>query len=348
MAVVEPSIYGLWAAKQTAKGTPIAGVAATKAFIQVGGDFSVAREDGSEPWSDLSRFGSQTDFVNTIIGEGNPAIEAQPETLAYISWLFFGQESVTGAADPWTHTFEPGSSTGFWSTWWVRVGQSVIRRQKFADCLITSLVLEGSTGAKVVRATPTILSLDPGITYDSPDPSAAIDTNEDAEPFRYTEGVGTFDVSGTVIEGQSQFTVTWDNAISPYYGDDVTPVDLVVGVPSIGLAITILADADGFAEFNKRIYGTAAPAAGTEPLKALESLGSYGFTLTRKNASGNLSPIRDLDLAIPGVRWMPDVAIPANPDGGPVEISLAGAVRKTTGAAHTTLAIRNGDAAYSA
>jgi hypothetical protein len=348
MTVVESNVYGLWAAKQSAKGSTIAGVAATKAMIQVAGDFSTNRDDGSEVWSDLARFGDQTDFVNTLVGGGNPGIEAQPTTLAYLNWLFFGQETVTGAGDPYTHSSSPGTNGGFWSTWWVRVGQNVIRREKFGDCRIGSLVLEGSTGSKIVRATPTIISLNPGITYTSPDPSAAIDILEAQEPFRYTEGRGAYSVNGGILNGQSQFTVTWDENLGPYYGDDVTPLDLVPGTASIGCAVTILADSAGVQEYNKRIYGSASPAPGTAPLKDLESLGAYTFTLTRRNASGALTPARDLVLTIPGVRWAPDVALPPNPDGGAIEISLGGSMRKVTGQNASTVAIRNGDAAYTA
>ena len=346
MAVVESNIYGLWAAKQTAKGSVIAGVGATKAMIQVAGDFSTNREDGSENWSDLARFGSQTDFVNTIVGGGNPGIEAQPATLAYINWLYFGQETVTGSVDPWTHSSTPGANGGFWSTWWVRVGQNVVRREKFGDCKIGSLVLEGSTGAKVVRVTPTIISLAPGVTYAAPDPTVTIDKLEASEPFRYTEGRGAYTVNGTVLEGQSQFTVTWDENLGPYYGDDVTPLDLVPGTPSIGVATTILADAEGVTEYNKRIYGTASPVAGTAPIKDLEAIGSYTFTMIRRNVSGPLTPAREVTLTIPGIRWSPDVALPANPDGGAIELSLAGSMRLVGASAASTVAVKAGEAAF--
>ena len=67
--------------------------------------------------------------------------------------------------------------------------------------------------------------------------------------------------------------------LGPYYGDDVTPLDLVPGTPSIGVATTILADTAGVQEYNKRIYGAASPAPGTAPIKDLEAIGAYTFTL---------------------------------------------------------------------
>jgi hypothetical protein len=50
VAIVESNVYGLWAAKQAAKGT--GATAATKKLIQVGGGINPNRDDGSENWSD--------------------------------------------------------------------------------------------------------------------------------------------------------------------------------------------------------------------------------------------------------------------------------------------------------
>lgn len=340
---LESSIYAFWVAKQSAKGSVIAGVAATKRPVVVSGDLTVNRADGSEMFSDLDRFGDQTDYVNTIVGEGSLGIEGSPDVAAYICWLFFGQESVTGMADPYTHTFTPGTNGGFWSTWWKRLGQNVIQRQKFGDCRIGGLTIEGSTGSKVVRLTPSLLSLAPGVTYASPDPTPSLPTEE---PFLYTEGRGTYTINGVVFTGQSQFTATWDEGRGPYYGDDVVPADLVEGTASIGIATTFLVDQAGKDEFDRQIYGTTSPTAGATPLKDLPAIGSYTFTLTKRDASGALTPARTFVLTIPGVKWAPDLAIPPSPSGGAVELSLGGSMRKVAGQPASTIAIQNGVAAY--
>jgi hypothetical protein len=340
---LESNIHALWAKKQTAKGAP-AVAASARRMVTVAGDFTSNREDGSENFSDMDRFGDMTDFVNTITGEGNPGIETHPAQLAYIAWLFFGNEVVTGAADPWQHETTPQANGGFWSTWWLRVGATVIRREKFNDCKMGALTLEGSTGAKVVRATPTLLSLDPGEVFDgAAEPVTALPTDE---PFLYTEGVGTFNIDGTIFEGQSQFSVTWDEGLSPYYGDDVVPVDLVTGNASIGLATTILVDSEGHQKYNSLIYNTAAPASGTKPVRALTALGSYEFTLTRKTAAGPVTPARTCNLLVPGVKWAPDVAVPPNPEGGAVELALAGSMRKVSGQPASRLRVNIGEAAF--
>lgn len=322
---LESNIYALWGAKQTAKGTPA--TEAKKRFVQVAGDLSANREDGSETFSNLERFAGMTDYVNTVAGEGSPGFEATPTETAWLCWMFFGADAVTGSADPWKHVFTPQTSGGFFGTFWKRVGGSVVQRQKFNDCRMSQLVLEGSTGQKVVRISPTIFSLDPAEIFTTDPTGAGLEMPTDA-PFLWTEGVGTFEVNGVVLRGSSQFTATWDEGLSPYYGDDVVAIDLVTGNANISLGTTILVDSAGLGEYNKRIYGTATPAAGVKPLHVPEAVGSYKFKLTKANASGPVTPARTLELAFPGVKWAPDLSIPPSPDGGAVELSLAGSTRK--------------------
>lgn len=90
----ELNIYGLWGAKQTAKGSPAA--ALTRRLVQVGGDLAPVVEDGSEPYSDGTKFGNKIDWRNQLSGAGAPVAEATPRELAWASWIFHGGE-VTSA-----------------------------------------------------------------------------------------------------------------------------------------------------------------------------------------------------------------------------------------------------------
>jgi hypothetical protein len=324
---VESNIYGLWAAKQTAKGSPAA--TASKQYRQVAGDFAVNREDGSENYSDLDRFGDTADFVNTLIGQGNPTIQATPKELAHLCWLFFGTEVFTaavGGTSPAKHVFEPGASTSFWATFWKRVGVSDVVRHKFNDCKLSALRFEGSSANKIVKVMPTILSLDPGEIVAADPTGATIPDHSDANrPFLFTEGAGAFTIDGSAFTGASQFALTIDNGDAPYYGDDVVPINTTPGNPTITLeSITMVLDAASLQRYNSIIYGSATPAPGAKPIKTLPALGSYGFTIQR----GTLNNRVQFKVEIPQVKWSPDLAIPPNPDGGPVEIALTGAMRK--------------------
>ena len=330
MPAVESNAYGLWVAKQTAKGTPA--TVATKKLIQVGGDIALNVEHGSENWSDTDRFGDATDFVNTITGGGSPTIEAQSNEVALLAYLFFGGETfaakVAGTSPP-KFTFEPGSSAGFWATFWKRVGLSQVVRQKFNDCRITSLRFEGSTANKVVKITPTILSLDAGEIFGA-DPAVGINP---ADPFLYTEGAGRFTIDGVPYSGHSQFAITFDNAENPYYGDGVRPVDVFAGNAQVTLeAITLALDAASYAQYCKQIYGTANPANGTKPIEQLPTIGSYSVDLRKtKDANGvarAADAVESLKIELGGVHWTPDQAIAPNPDGGLIELAFGGSMRK--------------------
>src|SRR3954447_20198169 len=115
--LLENRVYGLWVGKQTAKGTKNA--APSKRLVQVAGELGFGVDVGSENYSDLSKFGSLTQWVNNVLGQGTPGIEATPTELAYLLWLFHGGETVTPITGPpaaQRHAFVPLSGQGHWAT----------------------------------------------------------------------------------------------------------------------------------------------------------------------------------------------------------------------------------------
>lgn len=341
----EPSMYGLWGGKQTAKATE--NVAPAHRLIQVGGDFNPALDLGSEEYSDLSKFGAQTDWVNSLMGNGEPICEASPTELAWLLWMYHGAETVAAVVGPPTaqkHTFTPSTGRGWWGTFVRRMGQSLIQRHSYIDCLVTRLAIEGSTANKAVRVTPRVLSLDPAKTL-AADPAQAMPTDK---TFLYTDGTGAFTIDTVVIPGQSAFTFIVDDDISPVFGDDVLPFDIVQGNPTASLAVTLYFDSLALAEWNKLVYGTAAPAANTKPQKVVTPVGSYSFYLKQRDTAGALNG-REFKLTVPSVRWnIPDAPAP-NPGGGPTEIALSGELRPSGSPLYTIdVNTANGDIAFTA
>lgn len=326
MPILEPNYYALWGQKQTAKGAP-ANMTSAKRLVQVGGDFNMPRSDGSENWSDLTKYGGGTDWINNLLGQGEPAVEATPTELAWLLWAFHGAETVTSVTGPPTaqkHSFVPSTGRPHWISMYRRVGLNVLQRQQFNDCMVTRVQIEGSTANKAVRITPRIISLDPGETKTA-DPAAAMPVDK---ALLYTDGTGTFTIDGTVFPGHSQFTLVIDEALEPVYGDDIVPFELVQGTPIVTIACTILMDSAALAQYNTMVYGTAAPAAGVKPIKALPALGSYSFWLKQRNAAGALNG-REFKLTFPAqsIKWTPPDAPGPAPDGGSTEIALAGTLR---------------------
>lgn len=332
--MLEPNIYALWVGKQTAKGTP--NTTPSKRLVWVGGDFGISRDDGVERFSDLSKYGAQADWVNSLTGQGEPAIESTPTELAYLLWLFHGGETVTAVPGPPAsskHSFVPLSGRGHWHTYARRVGQSVLQRTRFADCLITRVQLEGSTQNKAVRLTPRVLSLDPGEVL-AADPAAAMPTGK---TFVYTDAAAAFTIDGIVLRGQSQYTLVIDEDLSATYGDDAVPFDLIQGAAVVTIGVTLKLDATALARWNAYVYGNPAPAATAKPIRSIPALGSYQFSHVQKGSDGITPNGLKLDLVIPGVKWdIPDMP-PANAAGGDAEISLAGSMRPVAGQPPYTL-----------
>lgn len=338
MPVVESNIHAFWVASQpSGKGT--AATVAQKRLITVAGDLDLNRDDGSENFSDLDRFGDQSDFVNTIGGGGALTCQAQANELAYVCWLFFGAEVFTAKSvgvTPPKFVFTPGVTVGKWATFWKRVGMSTIFRRKFNDCRIGSLRIEGSTANKIVKFIPNVISVDPGEVF-TVDPTPVINLTQD--PFVYTEGIGRFTVDSTVYTGHSQFAVVVDDGLAAIYGDDVIPYDIVPGNAQITLeGVTMILDDVSLARYNLQFYGTATPAVNAKPIKTIPAIGSYSVEFIRGTIDARLS----LKIELPGVKWSPDVAIPPNPDGGAIEVAQGGSMRKITGQPGIRITVETG------
>jgi hypothetical protein len=325
MALQELQIYGLWAGKQTAKGTAL--VAPAHRFKQVAGGFNFVREDGSENYSDATQFPSTTDWINTMSGTGQPGIEATPEELAFLLWLAEGGETtsaVTGPPAKTKHTAVPLPGLGHWHGWTDRLGSQVINRWRHNDCQVSQLQVEGSTANKAVRVTPSIVSIDPAEQVAS-DPVAAMPTKA---PFLYSDGTARFTIDGTVFRGHSQFTIVINKDLQPVYSDDTTIYDLAIGNAVITIAVTLFMTSEAQQQYYKLVYGTTTPAAGAKPIKNLPANGSYSFDLRPSTSAGAATGDKFL-LTVAGVKWaVPDLPDP-NADGGAGEVSLAGAMRKS-------------------
>lgn len=253
------------------------------------------------------------------------------------AWVF--ADAYTGGATPATaaaagvvgtgykHVATPADVGGFWSSWVKSVGKSVVYRGQFNDCRIQSLRWEGSSASKVLKVTPTLLVLDPGVLL-ATDPTKP---DDGTRPFIYTEGQGQFTIDSAVFRGHSAFAIEAQWGLDEWFGDAATPFDVINNRATVVLqGITIILDAQGLALYNKYIYGTATPAVGARPIQTIPALGSYSCLFNRVNPlTGGISESAFFE--VPSVKWDPNLAIPANPAGGAVEFPLAGEFRKAVG-----------------
>jgi hypothetical protein len=184
---------------------------ADKQGRKVGGDMNVNRSDGSENYSDGSRFGDAVGFVDTIVGEGSPVLQAQAGVVGSLGAIVLGADAVSAAGPNYDHAETPGTG-GAWATVWKKVGATVgPLRQKFNDCRLVSLRIEGSTANKVVKITPTWLSLDSGEIFTS-DPVKVIDPDL---PGAVHGGLGRFTIDGATYRGESSFAIVISDGATP-------------------------------------------------------------------------------------------------------------------------------------
>lgn len=327
MGLQELNISGLWAGKQAAKG--VAAAAFDQRFKNPAGGIRTARDEGSENYSDLSKFGDAVDWINSVLGNGAPALHCTPEELAWLLYIFHGGETtapIVGPPAKTNHLFEPLAGSGFWTSWFKRLGLTNVTREQFQDVKIAQLALAGSTGDKALKVSPTLLVLDPGINK-AADPVAALPAKK---TFLYSEGTGRWEVDGVVFEGHAGFQLTLNEDLQPVYGDATTPHDLIQGNATVGIQVNCYFDDDGKAQFNKQLYGDPAPAADARPLDTLPGLGSYEFELRAKDDVGDETG-DVFKLSVPGVKWDLPESPEQNPDGGAAELQLTGSMRRVPG-----------------
>ena len=328
---LETNLNGLWGAKQTAKGTPATApsTATTGARFRVPEqwDLAVNRNDEAEAFSDLDMWGDAQDVVTQIMGQGTPPIQGTPDELAWLIWMFNGGETVNAIVGPPAkseHVSVP-TTNRFWGSYWKRVGVDPVERQRFADALISQLVLACGTGQRILRVTPTIMSLDPGEKI-AADPTLGMPA---VDAFVWAEADGALELGGSVFEGATQYTLTLNKNLGPLEGQGVRPYDLQPGTPTLTLSCSMALDAEAFALANKVLYGTETPVAGAKPTAFVGDLSAFEVTHTQKDSDGaDTGNIGKLE--VPGWKIDPPdaVAVP-NPAGGGGTLELAGPGRKS-------------------
>jgi hypothetical protein len=333
MALKELNQAAIFWSSQTAKGTPATTAAKKGRWVggNVGGNVTMAEE----PYADGSRFNSSVQFADQLQGGGAPGIQGQSGTLAHLLWAFLGTETVTGTG-PYVHTVTP-SGVSKYMTWWTSVGSSVATKRRHNDCRPQQVVIAGATDQKVVRLTPTLISLDPDEIV-ATDP---VKTDDGTVPMLYTEGSASYTINGTVYSGHSAFTITLSDALTAVYGDSVHAFDVANGLGAVTLDASLYLDSAGQALVNTLKYGTASPSTGAKPQQAAPSVGTYSFNLARGATEA-------FGVTFAGVTWsIPDEPEPS-PQGGTPVISLTGRATVVASNPIVSFQVKNADAAYTA
>lgn len=194
---LEPNISNLQFGKQTSKGTENA--APTHRVKQVGGDLTINRDDGSEEYSDGSKHGAQTDYLNNLTGNGSPAFEATPSETAAALWLAHGGETVTaGTNNVWTVGGSPASGAFVLQIWdgtqtiSVASQANTVASAALATAVNAAMLAAGHTGTPVVGAGGPLNTTPITLTFSG--------VTAAAKPFYLTKGADTTSPAVTLTD----------------------------------------------------------------------------------------------------------------------------------------------------
>lgn len=335
-APIESGIGSLWLAKQSALGAR-AGVTDTSTIRPrwASGALKANKMLGQEEYVDGNRFGSPAVYADNLAGEvGSVVVQAQPETAGPLFAWILGVDTVTGAGDPWTHTMTSAGTGGKYLTIHQKVGSAIGPvRQRYWDAKIAKLMWECGQDQKTAHLTSDVQALTAAEAFGT-DPTAAEATTD---PFYWPEVVGAIQLDTVVTAECHGEVLEIDTKLSPYKGDNISPLALVEGKGEITRTVRTIVTDDTLANYYNALYGaTGSPASGTLPVATVY----YANIDTKYTKSAN----RTLQIQTPRVAVKPDdLVVAPQPEGGVVEMILGGVALKNGATPALTVIAKTGD-----
>lgn len=282
------SIAELAWALQTAKGS-IAASSTRRAYLSGGTMPQPVADPQLETRNSTVRIPSLS-FVQTVQGLGAPEMIVRPNMIGALLYAALGTKAVSGASDPWTHTFTIGAALPYLTLWRHFGG---ILNERIADARIARLTISGASG-RPLKVSAELLS--GAIAYrTAQETTAAVETGTPF--FEMADGRGALKVEGAAVASIASFTLTITTGCT-LVETLAGPVPLLSGLGDVTLqAEQTLVDAT---LWNRMIYGASSPtnlqAPAGVPLELAGSPAGIEFMFTPQTA-----PERSLKLALPRV-----------------------------------------------
>lgn len=315
---IESGIGGLWTSNQTALGTQAAtSGASTKALRKATDDkFKSNKTNGREPYVDGAAFDSSTPYVEGVGGDiGSETIQVQIETGAALWARQIGVDTVTGAADPWTHTISTGATGPVPQTIREKTGAAVgPYRAVYWDAVLNKLTWNIGHDQNVGHLALAVQALKAAEIGAVTDP-VAVDSGTD--PWKWGEAAGAVTIGGVAFPEFSGETLDIDRGWTTYQGDNPEPVFFVPGRGAITRTFQGAVTDTLLPQILNALYGTTTPTVGTRP--TAQPVNVALKTVYTRSAS------RTLTLDTPKVEVRPDdIAIGTQPAGGLIPIAFGG------------------------
>jgi hypothetical protein len=332
------SIHELAFAKQSARGTPA--TAAAFRIPLVGGTVMPRKQVELLEETGTSRLRGQAFTVQTGV-EGSPEYAIRPAAIGLLLYAVLGAKSVSGAGDPFTHTFNEAAEQP-WLTFWRQLEN--LKYEKFVDCRVTQLVLTSEAG-RPLRAGLTVVGLDPRHLASGTYATEVAVTEETGAPIMHYDGSGALKIETVAVASIESIVTTINNNNTFAQGDSLRGYDVPEGMLDIMFAVrTLIEDA---AEYNRFFYGSATPADGTQAVKDVLELGagSLDFLWTQVAAA----PGPERSLRVQGGNRMQVVTMEGytpNTNNDPVKKTATYRSLKPSSGQALTATLKNGTASY--
>lgn len=337
--MVAGNIADLSISLQAAKGTP----AATGQFrtYLMGGGLGPAREISDVEETSSSRLRSQA-FVSQVSVEGEPQMAVRAKYIGALLYAAMGAKAVSGAADPWTHTFTLANTQPY-LTLFRMLGGALFER--FSDCKIASLTFESTAGG-ILAVTASIVGLTPA----SKTAAEVTVLPETTEPFLHMDAKSLFVFEGSVVSRISSSTLTIETGAEVSFGDAITGDAAEEGMYEVTLETEqTIAD---FALWNRFHYGSASPADNAVATPTVIELGAPGISIkyAKRTSTGvEATPARSLEFTATRVQIADIAGQDPNTDGSPLTRSVTYKIyQPAAGGSGLTAILKNDQTAYTA
>lgn len=318
---------------QAAKGTP--STASSARLLLMGGTIE-GTKDVADVEESSANFLRSTSYVGQVRGEGTPSFAVRPSMISLLFYLAMGGKSVTGAADPYTHTNVLASPLP-WCTVWRRLSTGLFER--FSDCKVNSLTLSSEAGG-ILGVEVSFLSLRPA-SQTAAEATAAVEGS--SAVFVHHDGVGALKYEGVAAAEVGSFGLAIANNLALQQGDDVAGYDLVEQLRDITL--TTAHTINDFNLYRRWMYGASAPTNNTAPTRdVLELAGSpagIDFKWTRPG-----TPERSIEILAPRVQVQAPTGHEPNASGAPIVETRTHKVYAPASGSGLTAKVVNGTASY--
>jgi hypothetical protein len=333
------SIHELAFAKQSAKGTP-----ATAAAFRIpltSGTVKPRRQIETLEETGTSRIRTQTGVLQVGV-EGTFEFAARPAALGLLLYGVLGAKAVSGAGDPFTHTFTDAAEQP-WFTLWRQLEN--LKYEKFVDCKFSQLALTSDNSQLGLRAAMTVMGLDPRHMAAATYATEVAAAEESGAPFMHYDGEGALSIEGTDIASIERILYTINNNNTFQQGDSVRGYDIAEGVLDITAEVRALIE--DAAEYNRFHYGSATPADGAQASKDVIELASTFLDFLWTRVAAAPGPERSLRVASGNrVQIMSVEGYEPNTGSDPIKKTSTYRMLRPSSGAATTATLKNATASY--